>query len=69
MLPTFLKSISDEYEISFRTDSIRRWLFIRVQKHFAYTETFVEYDHLSDELYVIRAIQDTIARLNAMCHD
>ena len=64
MLSEYLRSVSHDYDISFKNDSERRWLIVRVTKGFLYKEFTLEYSHLSDERYIIDAIKGTIQAID-----
>lgn len=63
MLASFLKSISNDYLISFETDSINRQMIIRVEKGIIRKKAIVEYECLSYEERIISAIKDAIDKI------
>lgn len=64
MLAEFLRSVSHKYDISFKNDPDRRCLIARVTKGFLYKELTFEYEHLSDEQYIIDALQKAMMSIN-----
>ena len=64
MLAEFLRSVSHNYDISFKNDPERRRLIVRVTKGFLYKELIFEYDHLSDEQYIIDALEKAMMSIN-----
>ena len=64
MLAEFLRSVSHNYDISFKNDPKRKRLIARVTKGFLYKELIFEYDHLTDEQYIIDALQKAMMAIN-----
>ena len=62
MLSSYLKSISDEYEITFRTDPNRKWMIVTIRKDFLYKEVIINYVNLSDEEFVTDCIRNVVNR-------
>ena len=65
MLSEYLKSVSHDYDVSFRNDAERKWLIVTVTKGFLYRECVLSYQHLTDENYIICAIEKTIQAIDA----
>lgn len=68
MLSSYLKSISDEYEITFRTDPQRKWMIVTIRKDFIFKEVIIDYINLSDEEFVTDCIRTAINNLEYL-HD
>lgn len=64
MLAEFLRSVSHNYDISFRNDPERKWLIARVTKGSLCKELIFKYDHLTDEQYIIDALQKAMMSIN-----